>query len=196
MKLIVGLGNPGNRYEQTRHNIGFDVVSRFAQNFGLSEPSKLQHKCLISSSTYSSKGHSFKLILGKPQNFMNRSGEVLSSLMAYYKINIKDVIVVHDELALPFGLIRCKKSGGHGGHNGLRDIIKHCGDQFLRLRFGVGPTPQGWDTAKYVLGSWSKDEQSSLDDLIDYSARILDFILSDGIDSAMNRFNSGADINL
>ena len=194
MKLVVGLGNPGNRYDSTRHNVGFDVISRFAQMFGYSQPNKLQHKCLISSGLYSTNGQTTKVLLGKPQNFMNRSGGVVSSLMAYYKINIKDVIVVHDELSLPFGLVRCKSSGGHGGHNGLRDIIKHCGDQFLRVRFGVGPKPEGWDTAKYVLASWTKSEQSSMNELVDYSANIIDFILSDGIESAMNRFNSGSDI--
>ena len=196
MKLVVGLGNPGNRYDNTRHNVGFDVISRFAQMFGYSEPSKLQHKCLISSGFRSFDGQTVKILLGKPQNFMNRSGGVISSLMAYYKLNIKDVIVVHDELALPFGLVRCKSSGGHGGHNGLRDIIKHCGDQFLRLRFGVGPKPEGWDTAKYVLAPWTKAEQNSMSELIDYSANILDCILSDGIESAMNRFNSGSDLRV
>ncbi len=190
MKFVIGLGNPGKRYEQTRHNIGFDVVSRFADRVGLSDPSRAQLKCLTSVGRYSSGDETIRLLLGKPQDFMNRSGGVVSSLMAFYKVKPADIIIVHDEIALPFGTIRCKRAGGHAGHNGLRDIIQHCGSDFLRLRFGVGPKPEGWDTAKYVLGKWTSKEELLMSQLEDHSCELLEHILQFGIESAMNQYNS------
>ena len=183
MKLIVGLGNPGKKYDGTRHNIGFDVVNTFAGRCGGPSPSKNQYGALISTQMIGGQ----KSILALPQKYMNLSGQPVASLMGYYKIALEDVIVVHDEVALPFETVRCKKGGGHGGHNGLRDIIKHIGNGFLRVRMGVG-SPIG-DMAAYVLGHFSQKERVTLETFISQGCDALEHILHNGILSAMNTFN-------
>ena len=183
MKLVVGLGNPGKKYKGTRHNIGFDVVTAFALNEGGSAPSKSQYGALVGSQTFAGD----KVILAMPQKYMNLSGQPVASLMGYYKIAAEDVVVVHDEIALAFETVRCKRGGGHGGHNGLRDIIKHIGNGFLRVRMGVG-APIG-DQAAYVLGRFNSSEQSFLDGFITRGCDAIAHVLREGIVSAMNTFN-------
>ena len=185
MKCIVGLGNPGSKYNQTRHNIGFDVVNAAAYKWNLSEPSKKQLGCLLSSGLVGSE----KCLLALPQSYMNRSGQPVASLMGYYKLKPQDIIVVHDEVALDFGVVRCKKNGGHGGHNGLRDIIQHIGKDFIRVRMGVGNKPHGWDLADYVLGKWKVNEREEMDGFIDLGAKVIESILEAGISQSMNQFN-------
>ena len=118
---------------------------------------------------------------------MNRSGQPVASLMGYYKVAPQDVIVVHDELALDFGVVRCKKAGGHGGHNGLRDIIKHIGNGFLRVRIGIG-APKG-EQSNYVLSQWSSDQKNTIHDIFEKGCNAVEMIISDGIMAAMNTFN-------
>ena len=185
MKCIVGLGNPGNKYNQTRHNIGFDVVSALADKWNLSAPSKKQLGSFVSSGVIEDE----KCILALPQSYMNRSGQPVASLMGYYKIKPQDIIVVHDEVALAFNVVRCKKNGGHGGHNGLRDIIQHIGKDFIRVRMGVGNKPHGWDLADYVLGKWKPDERESMDDFVATGTEVIGSILKVGITQSMNQFN-------
>ena len=185
MYLIVGLGNPGKKYNGTRHNIGFDVVMDLAERWNLSAPTKKSFGSLVSDGIVA--GH--KCILALPQQYMNRSGQPVASLQGYYKIPNENIIVIHDDLDLDFSLIRCKQKGGHGGHNGLRDIIKHIGNEFLRVRFGVGRPPQGWDTANYVLGKWNAAEKSTLQDAKEDAVNALEAILKEGIEPAMNKFN-------
>ncbi len=183
MKLIVGLGNPGAKYIKTRHNIGFDVVLRFAEKMGGSAPTKKQYGALVGSHSFGSE----KILYALPQTFMNLSGQPIASLMGYYKCTVKDIIVVHDELALDFATVRCKQSGGHGGHNGLRDTIKHIGNSFQRVRMGIG-SPRG-DQARYVLSQFNSQEQSEMDSFVDRGVEAIEHILSSGIISAMNSFN-------
>jgi PTH1 family peptidyl-tRNA hydrolase len=183
MKILVGLGNPGSKYVQTRHNIGFDVVLRFADRFGATAPTKKQYGALVGSHTFEDE----KVIFALPQTFMNLSGQPVASLMGYYKCTSKDVIVVHDELALDFETVRCKQTGGHGGHNGLRDIIKHIGNDFVRVRMGIG-SPRG-DQANYVLSRFNSQEKPFLETYIEKGCDAIAHILSSGITSAMNTFN-------
>ena len=185
MKLIVGLGNPGNKYNKTRHNVGFDVVNLLAERCGIAAPSKKQLGSLVASGQIANE----KCVLALPQSFMNRSGQPVASLMGYYKVKPQDVIVVHDEIALEFNVVRCKKGGGHGGHNGLRDIVKHIGKEFLRVRMGIGTQPEGWDLAHYVLSKWNSNENDSLDDYMERGADAIESIVMDGITHSMNRFN-------
>jgi PTH1 family peptidyl-tRNA hydrolase len=183
MKLLIGLGNPGSKYINTRHNIGFDVVLRFAEKANAPAPTKKQHGALVGSQTINGE----KVIYALPQTYMNLSGQPVASLMGYYKCGIEDVIVVHDELAIDFARVLCKKSGGHGGHNGLRDIITHVGSDFVRVRMGIG-APRG-DQADYVLSRFNSQEQESMDSLLDKGCDAISHIISSGIISAMNTFN-------
>ena len=185
MYLIVGLGNPGKKYNETRHNIGFDVVTDLANSWSGSEPNKKSFGSLVSDCSIKNQN----TILALPQQFMNRSGQPVASLKGYYKIPNDNIIVVHDDLDLESGVVRCKRKGGHGGHNGLRDIIKHIGNDFLRIRVGIGRPPEGWETANYVLGRWNSKEIETLEQMKDESIRAIESILQDGIDATMNKFN-------
>jgi peptidyl-tRNA hydrolase, PTH1 family len=185
MYLIIGLGNPGKKYNGTRHNIGFDVVTSLANCWNGAEPNKKSFGALVSDCSI--KGESTLLAL--PQQYMNRSGQPVASLKGYYKIPNDNIIVVHDDLDLESGVVRCKKNGGHGGHNGLRDIIKHVGNDFLRIRVGIGRPPTGWETSNYVLGRWNAKENDILGQIKDDAVRAIEGILQDGIDATMNKFN-------
>ena len=128
-------------------------------------------------------------MVARPQSFMNRSGQPVHSLMGYFKLEPSDIVVVHDDLDLPFGRVQLKRGGGHGGHNGLRDINKHVGSDYIRVRMGVGRPPEGWDTADYVLGKWNKVEQGEIDHVVDRGADAVEGVLRDGLEATMNVFN-------
>lgn len=187
MNLVIGLGNPGKRYERTRHNAGFLVVDRLAERAGESVTTK-QFGALVGKARLGGT----TAVLAKPQSFMNRSGQPAASLRGYYKAEVPDVVVVHDEVDIPFGTVRVKKGGGHGGHNGLRDLTKHLGGDYVRVRVGVSRPPQGWDTADYVLGRWTDEEQERLVDVVDRAADAVEAILRDGPVAAMNTYNQRA----
>lgn len=187
MHLVVGLGNPGRRYASTRHNVGFHVVERLAERWGI----QADGKELGSLVGHGSIRHQ-RAALVRPQSWMNLSGQPVVSLLGYYKRGIGDVIVVHDELELPFGQVRLKVGGGHGGHNGLRDLIKHIGRDFVRVRVGIGRPPEGWDPADFVLAKWTEPEASALPGLVDTAADAVEEILVSGITAATNRFNAQA----
>ncbi len=184
MHLLLGLGNPGRRYVNTRHNAGFLVVDRLARRDGAT----VERKQLGSLAERVQVGGA-ACIVAKPQSFMNRSGQPAASLRGYYKVEPDDVVVVHDDVDLPFGRIRVKRGGGHGGHNGLRDLIACIGPQFLRVRFGVGRPADGRDTADFVLGMWSADESAVLDDIVDKAADAATLVVREGISLAMNQVN-------
>jgi PTH1 family peptidyl-tRNA hydrolase len=136
-------------------------------------------------------------ILAKPQKFMNLSGQAATSLRGYYKVDSADVVVVHDDVDIPFGDVRVKAGGGHGGHNGLRDIQAKMGtNDFVRVRFGVSRPPPGWETANYVLGNWHDDEVEQLDELVDRAADAVEAVLRDGTKRAMNDTNGRANTNM
>jgi PTH1 family peptidyl-tRNA hydrolase len=130
------------------------------------------------------------MVAAKPQSFMNLSGQPAASLRGFYKVDVDQMIVVHDELDLPFGQVRVKKGGGHGGHNGLRDVQKRAGGNgFLRVRVGISRPPPEWDVADYVLSKWTSEEQCRLDDIVHLAADAVESVVRDGVDAAMNRFN-------
>ncbi len=185
MRFLAGLGNPGRKYEGTRHNVGFLVVDRLAERWNI-DCTKVQHGALVGSGPIRHE----KTVLLKPQTFMNRSGHPTRSVVGYFKGQIDELIVVHDELDLPFGAVRIKKGGGHGGHNGLRDLHKHMGGPgYIRVRVGIGRPPEGWETADYVLGKWNATEKDSLAGVVDTAADGVELLVSDGLEAAMNRFN-------
>lgn len=186
MHLVLGLGNPGGKYRHTRHNAGFMVVDRLARRAGVSCERK-QFGALVERVRVGTED----VILAKPQTFMNLSGQAAVSLRGFYKPEESAIVVVHDEVDLPFGDIRIKVGGGHGGHNGLRDLQAKLGTNgFTRVRFGVGRPPPGWETANYVLADFTAEETEQLDSLIDQAADAVEAIVQDGVRAAMNRFNA------
>ena len=184
MWLVVGLGNPGRRYAGTRHNIGFDVIENLANRWTIPAGGK-QLGSLVGSGRIAVD----KAVLARPQSFMNRSGHPVRSLLGYYKLDPQRLLVIHDDLDLPFGSVKLKNGGGHGGHNGLRDIIQHIGKDFLRVRMGIGRPPQGWDQANYVLSRWNAEESKMTEEYLDRGTEAIESILTDGIVQSMNVFN-------
>ena len=186
MYIIVGLGNPGKQYNNTRHNIGFDVIDALAMTEKIDVLEK-KHKALIGKGIIDGQ----KVILAKPQTFMNLSGESVSELIQYYKVDEKsELIVISDDISLDVGQIRIRKKGSAGGHNGLKSIIGHLGhDQFHRIKMGVGEKPKNFDLADYVLGHFSGPERETTLDAATRAVEAIHMILNEGADAAMNRYN-------
>jgi PTH1 family peptidyl-tRNA hydrolase len=191
LKLLVGLGNPGPEYAATRHNIGFLVAQKFADKWGLSLKRRA-HQGVLGSGRV--EGEEVMVLL--PQTYMNRSGISVVSACKSKGVDVGDLIVIHDEIDLPFGSVRIKVGGGHGGHNGLRSIIDLLGArEFLRLRVGVGRPPGQMDFAKYVLGPFSSTERSQLDNVLDNSVKALEVLMQKGAQHAMNEYNNRVFLN-
>ena len=172
MYAIIGLGNPDKKYEKTRHNVGFDVIDELAEQMGIEVKTK-RHKALCGIGTIGSE----KVVLVKPQTYMNLSGESVRAVMDFYKLDAKsDIIVVSDDISLPVGKIRIRTKGSAGGHNGLKSIISHAGtDGFTRIRVGVGAN-EG-DLVKHVLGKFSKQDRVFVDDAIRDAASAAELIV-------------------
>jgi len=187
MKLIIGLGNPGQQYEQTRHNVGFRVVDALAKTLGWNW-SEQRNRAVLASGTLGSE----KVVLVKPITFMNNSGESVGALAHWYKVQAEDVLVVYDELDLPLGKIRLKTSGSAGGHNGMDNIIRHLHTQQVpRLRIGIGrPGNARMDTINYVLGVPPLDERIMLTTAEEKAAAALPSIIRQGVAIAMNELNA------
>lgn len=185
MHLVVGLGNPGARYAKTRHNVGFRVVERLAGRAGAPAEKKL-FGALVGDAVLGGK----KATLAMPQQFMNVSGQPTASLLGYYKVPAADLVVIHDDMDLPLGRLRVRVGGGHGGHNGIRDIQRTCGAEFVRIRMGVGRPPPQWDPADYVLSSFTPEEEPVVQSMVDTAADAVESVVRDGVTSAMNRFNA------
>lgn len=187
MYIIVGLGNPGREYQNTRHNIGYDVIDRLAEAERISVLEK-KHKAVIGKGCVAGQ----KCVLAKPVTYMNLSGESVRELIDYYKVDeTAELIVISDDISLNVGQLRVRKKGSAGGHNGLKSIIAHLGhDGFIRVKMGVGEKPGGWDLADYVLGHFSKEERGMMDEACDRAAEAIRTIITDGADKAMNSFNS------
>jgi len=183
VKIIVGLGNPGTKYRMSRHNIGFQVVDRVAQISHISIRTKRFR------SLYGTGWIDFQqVLLSKPMTFMNRSGEAVKKTTDFFHMGMEDVIVVHDDLDLPFGRLRFKQRGGDGGHQGVRSIIERMGgNSFLRLKVGIGRPPRGMDSADYVLDVFDRTEQSLLDQTLSQAAESLKVVLLEGLQKAMNQ---------
>ncbi len=186
MYIIVGLGNPEKKYDGTRHNIGFQVIDKVAEKHNISVNEK-KHKAIIGKGYIGGE----KVILAKPQTYMNLSGESVRELIDYYKIEeTTELIVISDDISLDVGQLRIRKKGSAGGHNGLKNIILHLGhDEFRRIRMGVGEKPSGYDLADYVLGHFSKEEQEQMSEAAEKAVGAVEMILTDGPDAAMNQFN-------
>ena len=185
-KIIAGLGNPGKNYTQTRHNIGFMAVDELASKSRLSI-----NKARFDSEYIKAKIKGHDVFIVKPQSFMNRSGFPIHKFASYYKIDMEDIIVVHDDMDLPFGAIKIVKSRGHGGHNGIRSIISVFGNKdCIRIRIGVGHPGSQKDVTGHVLGGFSPDETQTLDRCVDKASDACLSILEDGLTAAMNVYNS------
>ena len=184
MKIIVGLGNPGIPYRMTRHNIGFQVVDRLAQLSHIPIRTK-RFKSLYGKGWIDSQ----QAILVKPITFMNRSGEAVKKVTDFFHLGVDDLVVVHDDLDLALGRIRFKQKGGDGGHQGVRSIIEMMGgNNFLRLKVGIGRPPVGMEPAEYVLEAFERIEQSRLDGILSQAAEALKVVFLEGLQKAMNQF--------
>ena len=183
--LLVGLGNPGRDYKENRHNIGFMLVDQVAERLG-TRFSRMRHKALTTSGRY--KGQ--KILLAKPQTYMNNSGQAVSTLMNFYKLPLDHLLVAYDDVDLPFETIRLKPSGGSAGQKGMKSIIQHLGTQeFPRLRLGIGQPPGRMSTPDYVLQDFSRQEADFLPLLLDRAADAALTFVTEGIDMAMTQYN-------
>ena len=186
MFIIVGLGNPTPEYEGTRHNVGFEVIDALARKYNIDVDTK-KHRAYIGKGMIEGQ----KVILAKPQTYMNLSGESVRSLLDYYKVDEEqELLVIYDDISLGVGQIRIRAKGSAGGHNGIKNIIAHLGGQvFPRIKVGVGEKPPKWDLADYVLGHFSKEEQGTMADAVKEAADAVCEIVNVGIAQAMNDHN-------
>ena len=185
MYLIAGLGNPTREYEKTRHNVGFSVIDVLADKYNI-DVSDRKHKALCGRGVIEGE----KVLLLKPQTFMNLSGECIQEVMNYYKTDISDLIVVYDDINLEPGQLRVRGKGSAGGHNGIKNIIAHLGTQeFPRIKVGVGDKPPRMDLADYVLSRFSKEDREKMEQAFKDAAEAVEVMIAEGPDAAMNQFN-------
>lgn len=184
--IIVGLGNPGKEYEHTRHNVGFCVIDALAETYGISVTEK-KHKALIGKGMIDKE----KVVLAKPQTYMNLSGESVRALIDYYKVDEKrELFVIYDDISLEVGKLRIRTKGSAGGHNGIKSILAHLGhDEFIRMKLGVGDKPKGGDLVNHVLGGFRGEEREKMKESIARAEEAVVSVLRDGADQAMNLFN-------
>ena len=185
--LLIGLGNPGREYKDTRHNFGFMLIDRIAVRLN-ARGLKVQSKAIVTDAMYQDR----KMILAKPQTYMNLSGQSVQGLVHFYKIPLTNLMVLSDDLDIPFGTIRIRAAGGPGGQRGLSSVIESLGTKdFPRLRLGIGRPPGRMDPANFILQNFSRDETKSISEILDAGAdAVLEFI-KNGLDMAMNKFNGG-----
>jgi PTH1 family peptidyl-tRNA hydrolase len=191
MRLVVGLGNPGPEYQDNRHNLGFKVVDELLARARGNTP-RAKFGAELCEVTIAGE----RVLLCKPMEYMNVSGQVVARVAGFWKVPVGDVVVVYDELDLPFGRLKLGAGGGHGGHNGVRSLLADLGDaSFARVRVGIGrPTP-GHDPANYLLSNFSRAEAKELPDLIGVAADAVEEILARGLTAAMNKFNGKSQSN-
>jgi peptidyl-tRNA hydrolase, PTH1 family len=189
--LIAGFGNPGREYMKTRHNIGFMAIDRLCRKLDVFL-GKLQSNAL----TATFKDEKYRIILAKPQTYMNLSGQAVVGLLHFYKIPVEQLLVIHDDMDIPFGSLRIRPSGGSGGQKGLGSTIERLGSQdFARLRMGIGRPPGRMDSADYVLQTFPNAEQQMLDSVLDAAAEAALLFVHEGLDTAMNRYNGSVEKN-
>lgn len=185
MFLIAGLGNPGKEYENTRHNAGFMVLDALADKLG-ADISEKKHKALCGRAVIGGQ----KVILLKPQTYMNSSGESIRAAADYYKVDPEDILVVYDDISLAPGQLRIRAKGSAGGHNGIKSIIAHLGTEvFPRVKVGVGQKPRQYDLADYVLGHFSGEERERMAEGYRHAAEAVKYMVTDRVDEAMNEYN-------
>ncbi len=186
LSIIAGLGNPEEKYERTLHNAGFWFVDAVARKYGGSF--RYEKKFDADICKVSINGDDVWLV--KPQSWMNLSGQPVRGMIDYYRLDVAGLLVAHDEIDLPPGTVRLKKGGGHGGHNGIRDVIKHCGGDFMRLRLGVGHPGEKSKVTGYVLKKASADVESAIERNIDDAAAVLPLLINDGLNAAMKKLHT------
>ena len=186
MFIIAGLGNPTKEYEGTRHNVGFDVIDRISEKYNITVDVK-KHRALIGKGMIAGQ----KVILAKPQTYMNLSGESLRSIVDYYKIDPEEeLLVIYDDISLDVGQLRIRKKGSAGGHNGIKSIISNLGhDAFLRIKIGVGEKPRGYDLADYVLGHFEREDKEKMEEAYEKAVQAVRMALHGDVCEAMNQFN-------
>ncbi|MCR4923330.1 MAG: aminoacyl-tRNA hydrolase [Lachnospiraceae bacterium] len=186
MYIIAGLGNPGKEYAHTRHNVGFDLIDLLSDRYGIAVDS-LKFKAYIGKGMIEGN----KVILVKPQTYMNLSGESLSLIVDYFKVDTEnELIVIYDDIYLDVGRLRIRKKGSAGGHNGMKNIISELDSQdFMRVRVGVGEKPKGYDLKNYVLGHFTEIDREKIDTGLIAASNAIVEILTNGIDQAMNKYN-------
>ncbi len=182
--LIVGLGNPGRAYAFNRHNVGSMAVDKLALGAGI-DLRRVQSKAIVGNGRLANR----PVILAKPQTFMNLSGEAVGALANYYRVSPAAILVVYDELDIPFGVIRLREKGGAGGHNGMRSLIQHLGNDFPRLRLGIGRPPGRMDPAAFVLQDFGRDELPLVSEMLTTAVEAIELFVRDGIQLAMSRYN-------
>ena len=186
MLVIVGLGNPDDKYQGTRHNVGFDVIGLLAEKYNIAVDTK-KHRAYIGKGIIGGQ----KVILAKPQTYMNLSGESVRSLVEYYKVDPEtELLIIFDDISLDVGQLRIRKKGSAGGHNGIKNIIANLGTSvFQRIKVGVGEKPKGYDLADYVLGRFSKEDRELIKEGFECAAEAVAMITAGEIDQAMNKYN-------
>jgi len=183
--LLIGLGNPGREYRDSRHNVGFMLIDRLIIRLN-ARGLKVQSKAIVTSATYEER----KLILAKPQTYMNLSGQSAQGLLHFYKLPMENMLVAHDDLDIPFGTIRIRPGGGPGGQRGMASTIEQLGSKdFPRLRIGIGRPPGRMNPSDYVLQNFSRDEMKVLSDVVDRAADAALTFVVDGLNKAMNKYN-------
>lgn len=185
MKLIFGLGNPGREYAATRHNVGYDTITRITDVSDIRLDYK-KHKGLCGKGILDGE----RVVLIQPLTYMNLSGECVRDAMDFYKLTNEDIIVIYDDCSLEVGQLRIRKKGSAGGHNGIKNIIQHLGtDEFVRIKVGIGEKPSGWDLKDYVLGRFTGEDNEEIRKGIAKAAEAVSRIITSGADSAMNEYN-------
>lgn len=186
LRIIAGLGNPGDKYERTLHNAGFwfvDALARkYAGQFRLEKKFDTEY-CRINL-------HGEDVWLMKPQSYMNESGSPVRGMLDYYRLRPTELLVAHDEIDLPPGTVRLKQGGGHGGHNGLRDIIRHCGADFMRLRLGVGHPGDKSEVTSYVLKRGSRETEAAIEGNVDEAVDVMPVLVEQGLNAAMKKLHT------
>lgn len=185
MKLIAGLGNPGLNYFNTRHNVGFEAIDKFISLHKINMSVKF--KSLIAIENIAGE----KIIIAKPQTYMNLSGEAILQICSFYKIELSDVIIIHDDIDIELGKIKIKQNGSSGGHNGIKNIILHLGtENFNRIRIGIGKKPEQLQLNDFVLGKFFDSEKVLIDEAINKTCEAIEFIMQENILAAMNKYNT------
>ena len=187
MYVIVGIGNPGKKYENTRHNIGFISIDYMSSLFNI-KVNKIKHKALVGEGNIEGE----RVMLVKPQTFVNLSGESVREITEYYKVPPENVIIIYDDISLEPGSIRIRKKGSDGGHNGIKSIIYQLqSDKFLRIKLGVGAKPPGYDLADWVLAKFTDADIKIMAKSVETVASVVPEIIKNGAETAMNKFNTG-----
>lgn len=185
MKIIAGLGNPGSEYEKTKHNVGFMFVDALAEKLGVTD-----WKDKFDAKIGEARIGVEKVLLVKPQTYMNESGQAIGPLMNFYKLDVEDLIVVHDDMDIPAGTIRIRKKGSAGGHNGIKSVLAHVGDEhFARVRIGIGRPLPGWTVVNHVLAPFVPEDVTKIEEAIKYLVPAVECIVTDDVDKAMNQYN-------